>query len=1444
MTEPNTSTTAYDPETATNLFDQVEAAYRRLPDYREMYRTWSQTFRKCLFLKTNETHVTFATGDFARTDYLLKEHGATRVLAHRINETRRRLGEWQRLSETTLRLAHRTDLRNLSEFIGFLYQSKVPLSLQALYPTEQEFKPLPALLGEYLRVIVETWDDTYIFVHADTNPEEDLTRVRYDRCGHFFRPTTEEQDQTQDWTYLKELFYVGAQLNLLRPREEDGVLYPEMIIFEPDYLVNISTVAHCFTNYADSPLVDLTKKLAPAPKSSAILLGNLAGQLLDESIQQTNVASTYQESIKEFFHNYAIDLATTPLQANFHSEAQIQKLHIDRVMHRDLPNAVKHFDPKEGIVEPTFFSEMLGLQGRMDFLQLDYKVLLEQKSGSGKFPCGNYQTPKQTDEHYVQLLLYALLIKYNYREQYEKNKGELHTFLLYSKYEESLLDLGAAPELIFRAIKVRNELAYKELHYAQPEGYHLLDELTADSFNEKKTHDTLWERFQRPQIEQVLAPIHQASELEKAYYLRMLNFIANEHVLSKLGNQTKESSGFASTWQDSLLEKRQAGNIYDCLELISPDEESQGSIEHVQLRFAETADNDMSNFRVGDIVILYPYDKEAEPDARRTMVLRCTIEDIQTDSITLQLRAAQSDNRFFVRQRERLWAIEHDFMEASYSSLYRGIHAFLSAPKSRRDLLLLQRKPEVDRSLSLRGDYGAFNDLALHVRQAQELFLIIGPPGTGKTSFGMLNTVQEELLDPDSTLLLMSFTNRAVDEICGKLKEAGIDFLRIGNTASCPKEYADYLLCNRAQQCERLSDIQQLLDQTRILVGTTTSLSSHIALIQSKSFSLAVIDEASQILEPHLLGLLSAVNEETGEPAIRKIVMIGDHKQLPAVVQQRPEVSKVQEPLLNQIHLTDCRLSLFERLLRQYEGNPEVVYMLKRQGRMHPDVALFPNIAFYADQLQVAGRPHQLQCLEMPSTSSGNGLTDLLKMRRFAFVAADAPTDSPSDKVNQTEADMISALAHEIYILEGETAFQPLHTLGIIVPYRNQIATIRNTFDKWGIAALHDITIDTVERYQGSQRKYIIYGFTVQQYYQLEFLTSHVFVDTDGGIVDRKLNVAMTRAMEHLILVGNPKLLANNYTFYKLLAFAREQKCFFDVPTDCFLRGDFEVAPILPSTPKERRASDYELPDALQAAFEQWVLKPLAKASGENWPDRPLGQEDAVNLDAIGYGRCDFAESGEEPNSLSAQEKVLLYTYYYMLPHYRESVGLLESMRPWMTKLIDEAKGAVRFFDFGCGPAIGGLAWHESYGTSSSRWTYMGIDASAEMRQMGKRLWESVDGKEVTARWESDFGALDKAIGEDVDKQSALVVLYFSYFFANVSTRSAEALAKQLCALMYRHSSVRYILVVQQATTDADLNAYVVFRRIVSQQMHVVELSAEGLIEENSNLPFHEVFSS
>ena len=97
--------------------------------------------------------------------------------------------------------------------------------------------------------------------------------------------------------------------------------------------------------------------------------------------------------------------------------------------------------------------------------------------------------------------------------------------------------------------------------------------------------------------------------------------------------------------------------------------------------------------------------------------------------------------------------------------------------------------------------------------------MIIGPPGTGKTSYGLLNTVKEELLEPDASILLLSYTNRAVDEICSKLAEEGIDYIRIGGAFSCGEEYKGHLLSTRVEQSANLETLQNALLRTKVFVG-------------------------------------------------------------------------------------------------------------------------------------------------------------------------------------------------------------------------------------------------------------------------------------------------------------------------------------------------------------------------------------------------------------------------------------------------------------------------------------------------------------------------------------------------------------------------------------------------------------------------------------------------
>lgn len=1122
-------TDIYTPEAASDFYDEL-LVVPTLPDGNAIYRIMNMVFHRFIDQMTSETTINLC-GTFAKTDYLLKEHEADKALSIAVNTTRNRLRHHCEMSDDEKARLWRYDLKHICKFIAFVSGKEIPEELAKQLPHDEEQREQRQLITDSLRVIIDHWDDSFVFCRAEQTDDTHLLKVDYVHGSKAY---------PFDWSYLKELFVEGAQMNLIRPRREQDTIQPELIIFEPDYLVDISTISRCFASYAESPVVGVINRLMHQQSSEAIVLGNFAGQLLDEEIHLSPSPSptervatlphsaktrTYVDSVMDFFKDHAVSLVTTELSQDFHANAQQQQRNIAKAMQNDLPKTLSRFDIREGIVEPSFFSEMLGLQGRMDYLQLDMKVLLEQKSGKGGFPYDGFHIPRHREEHYVQLLLYMLLIRYNYRHTYEQNNHELHAFLLYSKYEQSLLGMGFAPELIFRALKVRNKLTAREIGYAMKGGYDFLSDLTLNDVNEKHAKGKLWEQYTAPQILSVLLPIKNATPLERAYFLRFMSFIACEHLLSKIGNKTKENSGFASKWHDTLEEKLGAGNIYAGLELDHRDL-SPRPIENVTLTFAETDDNDMSNFRKGDIVILYPYAEGTEPDVRKTMVFRCSIADIQPDTITLKLRARQTDDRVFAHYDGMLWAIEHDFIEASFSSLYRAMHTFLTAPKERRDLLMLQREPEVSQQQRLKGDYGAFNELALHVRQAQDFFIIIGPPGTGKTSYGLLTTLKEQLMEAEASVLLMSYTNRAVDEVCSKLVAEGIDFIRLGSELSCAEEYKKYLIGEQVQKCRTVNELKDRLLQARVVVGTTTALNSNIALLEMRHFTLAIIDEASQILEPHLIGLLCAQCD--GEASIRKFVMIGDHKQLPAVVQQSQEESRVDDTLLNDILLTDCRLSLFERLLRRYADNPEVTYLLNKQGRMHRDIAAFPNQAFYNGKLTEVPLPHQV--------AEDDGF-----MPRLAFIDAPLPAATQQgSKVNNVEAEIIAKQVKAIYEHEGD-AFDVNNTIGIIVPYRNQIATIRNLIDKMGIPELHDISIDTVERFQGSQRQYIIYGFTVQKRYQLKFLTDNVFIDHDGTIVDRKLNVAMTRAKEHLIIVGNAALLSNITTFKNLIDYCTKQ---------------------------------------------------------------------------------------------------------------------------------------------------------------------------------------------------------------------------------------------------------------------------------------------------------------
>lgn len=1086
-----------------------EESMKNLPiidRYAELHRILSEMASEV----TEQTGLLFS-GPFARLTYLVKEYGIDHDLYTRVN-TFRSLCKNIHNTETSLLETHLIhDAKTVTQFISCVGGKDIPQSLEQILPKTIERWKNKYTIPKYIRVCVEDWDDTFITASAE-NAEEDVIKILYAQENFF-----------GDWSYIKGLLKKGAQLNIIHPIKKKDVYYAELIIFEPDYLIDISSIARTFKDYGVTPFTYLLNKFKKSANSKAILLGNIAGQILDQEINAPR-QTEYKDTANTFFRNNAISIVTCPDGlGTFHEDAKKQQDNIRNIIDKAQAND-SNFELEKLVVEPSFFCEMLGIQGRMDLMHTDYKVLLEQKSGKWGFPDHTHK-----EEHYVQMLLYLALLHYNF----DLNNEEISCYLLYSLYSDGLMKEGPAPKLLFDALKVRNQIVWNEFHLGEG-GISMLEKLTPERVNVKGIKSSFYYTYELPEIAYPLNTIQSASELERSYFFRMFTFMHREHILSKVSNSRKEANGLASLWNCTLEEKKLAGAILDGLTL---DEESiKESSKTMIWHTPEEESEYLPNFRDADSVIIYKYMRGTVPDARKGIVYRGYIETMVDNNIVVTLRSEQKNHTPFISDGDTLWAMEHDYMDSTSNSINRGLFAFLEAHEDRRQLILAQRKPQRDESQTLVGDYGDFNELVLHAKQAQDYYIVIGPPGTGKTSFGMLNILKETLYDDEASVLIMSFTNRAVDEICSKLVKEGIDFIRIGRESLCAEPYKEYMLENKMRQCKDSKEIKDVLTRTRVVVGTTSSIAGKISIFNLRHFSLAIIDEASQILEPQLLPILSAKHGNVN--GIRKFVLIGDHKQLTAVVQQSVEETKVTEPILNNIHLYNCRNSLFERLLSlQDTDDSPLVYRLTRQGRMHQDVASFSSQAFYENKLKTVPLAHQEAEIDFQNYEE-NSMEQLLATNRMAFIPVERPEHSSSCKVNVPEAKVIASLVYATWNLyrKNKKTFSPEDTVGVIVPYRNQISVVRKEIDKYGVQELHDITIDTVERYQGSERDVIIYGFTIQREYQLSFLTNNVF-EENGYVIDRKLNVALTRAREHTVIVGNPHLLGKNEVFSKLFAF-------------------------------------------------------------------------------------------------------------------------------------------------------------------------------------------------------------------------------------------------------------------------------------------------------------------
>lgn len=1347
-----------------DLFNRIERIHHQptaAPDnLQAKYILLHKVLEQACYELTTGVTLSFANL-FSRLDYICKEKKMTPSDRYAIQTMRRNCNAAMGDRFQADMQEYLYDLRALVRFVSLGFEEDIPASILPEIPhSNRPYQGTRLSHIPYVRASVTSWNDTQIFAATDSETDPFII-INYAKGGY-----------DGDLLYLKDLLSENLPLNLLDVRvDEENHYIPNLIVIHPDYLIDISSLAACFREYGHHPLNYFMNKIKPRANTAPILMGNLASQFLDDYInEQPQEPVSYPRTIKKFFAASALDFCTCPLPADFHAQAQAQMMNIRSFVHDVLPHNIRNFNKKNTLLEASFICEKLGLQGRVDMMQKDFQVLIEQKAGKRD----EYHR-RHKEDHFIQMMLYQGVLMYNFGQE----TANMQTFLLYSKYADGLLIEHFAENLFRESIKLRNYIVHNEMRLGDGAIGEIVDSLSTDLLNELQIGGKLWNDYQEPQLQTAINTLKRCTPLERAYFNRFFTFVSKEQILSKTGGSNDASHGFAGNWHIPLHEKLEAGNILTGLTIQEKQSSGPGKgYDLIELHIPAQDEDFLPNFRTGDMVILYAY--KEEPDMRKQILMKGNILELQPDRMTLVLRNGQQ-NKDIIGGKEEVFAVEHDFSDTSANNGFRGLYAFLSAQADRKELLLGVRPPAQLEDVKLNGDYGRFNELILKEKQAKDYFLLVGPPGTGKTSCALRFMVEEALSEPDTSILLLSYTNRAVDEICAMLTDSGIadrtPFIRIGNELSCDKRFVPYLLKYSLDDCPKLTDIQQKMARTRIFVGTTTAINNRLNLFTLKHFQLAIIDEASQILEPDLIGILSARHQQHN--AIDKFVLVGDYKQLPAIAQQSAEEAAVTDLLLRNIGLEDCRNSLFERL---YKSSPDTCRsILHKQGRMHPAIAEFPNQTFYyREQLESVPLPHQLE--ETPyeaSLTPQDTIDQLLLERRMVFIPAEAPDHlTCSDKTNPNEARIVATLLGHIYRLT-ESRFDPNRTVGVIVPYRNQIAMIRKEIARLQLPALQDISIDTVERYQGSQRDIIIYSFTIQNFSQLNFLTANTFQE-GNFLIDRKLNVALTRARKQLLLTGNPHILGANITFYKLMEYIRLHNGYLETDALSFCRGNFT----LPSYRKNWEVADgtYSLPAHFKQVFSELITPPAQ-----------LEENEAYYREATAYGRSDFRTLPEE---MSPSDFCQVYNYLYMRKQYAAAQALFTGSGNWLHDLIHKVSGRVVFCDLSCEAGASGLAFADvCRSLPHLDLTYTGIYPMQEMGETAEAFFRSPAYKHIQASWYPRLSAVPAAFWQAHAVLTELVIFNLSSLFDRISPREARDLALQINQLVHARPLNHYVLV-------------------------------------------------